>query len=351
MNNEFGVHVLGALPPRIFRFTAERLSVGACPFGTNTYLASNAANLAEVLNCLQQNPVRFTEFNRLVHQILPQVQQVTVRPIPNNSVQIIVWPHDPRSEREDVAIPLDQCGTGIGQVLAILYVAVHSPFPRVILIDEPQSFLHPGAVRKLIEVLASYRQHQFIISTHSPTVISAADPENIIVARLHSGVSTVDQVGSRDNRALESLLSEIGAHLSDLFGADSVLWVEGGTEEICFPLILRRVANKPLMGTAIVGVRRTGDLETKDAARILEIYSSLAASGTLIPSASGFILDRECRTPDQLEDIKRRSKGVVTFLERRMYENYLLNPAAIAHVVNSIKGFRDVAVSTDEVIA
>ena len=41
-----------------------------------------------------------------------------------------------RSKREDIAIPLDQSGTGIGQVLAMLYVAVHSPFPRVIAIDE-----------------------------------------------------------------------------------------------------------------------------------------------------------------------------------------------------------------------
>jgi len=246
--SDFGIRVMSSLPQRIFRFTAERLNVGECRFGTNTNLAPDAANLAEVLNCLQQNPVRLAEFNRLVHQIIPQVQQVTVRPIQGDLVQIIVWPHDPRSEREDIAIPLNQCGTGIGQVLAILYVAVHAPFPRVILIDEPQSFLHPGAVRKLIEVLGNHRQHQFIISTHSPTAISAADPENIIVTRLESGVSKVDQIRSRDNQALQSFLSEIGVHLADVFGADIVLWVEGGTEEICFPLILREVAHRPLMG-------------------------------------------------------------------------------------------------------
>lgn len=332
-HTEFGALVMALISSRIFRFSAERLNVGECPIGVSTELESNANNLAEVLANLQQNPVLFAQYNRLVHQILPQVQQVTIRPIANQRVQIIVWPHDPRSMREDLAIPISQCGTGIGQVLAIVYVAVHSRFPRVILIDEPQSFLHPGAVRKLVEVLSDHTQHQFIISTHSPTVITAADPDNILVTRLDAGVSRVAQVSARDNRALQSFLAEIGMHFSDVFGADNVLWVEGGTEEICFPLLLREIANKPVAGTTIVGVRSTGDLETKDAARIFEIYESLSTSGTLVPPAIGFILDRECRTPAELEDIRKRSKGLVRFLPRRMYENYLLNSAAISEAI------------------
>jgi len=182
-------------------------------------------------------------------------------------------------------------------------------------------------------------------------VISAADPENIIVTRLDSGVSDVDQVHPSDSQALQSFLAEIGVHLSDVFGADNILWVEGATEEICLPLILREVAKKPLMGTTILGVRRTGDLEMKDAARIFEIYDSLATSGTLSPPAIGFVLDRECRTPGELESIKKRSKGSAFFLERRMYENYLLNPAAIAYVATAVEGFRSNPVTPEEVTA
>jgi AAA domain, putative AbiEii toxin, Type IV TA system/AAA ATPase domain len=311
---DFGIGALSRVPSRIFRFSAERLNIGACKFGSQTDLAQNAANLPEVLNSLQQNPVRFLEFNRLVHRILPQVQQVTVRPTVD-LVQIIVWPHDPKSEREDLAIPLDQCGTGIGQVLAILYVAMHAPFPRVILIDEPQSFLHPGAARKLIEVLSKYPQHQFIITTHSPAVINAADPETIIVTRLENGVSKIEQIPLHDNQALHSFLSEIGGKPSDVFGADNVLWVEGRTEEICFPLILRGIAKKPYAGTAIVGVRSTGDFEMKDATRIFEIHNKLATGGTLIPPALAYIFDSECRTPQRLKDITRISQRVGCFLE------------------------------------
>jgi hypothetical protein len=37
-------------------------------------------------------------------------------------VQISIWPLDPNSERDDLVIPLSEYGTGIGQVLALLYV-------------------------------------------------------------------------------------------------------------------------------------------------------------------------------------------------------------------------------------
>jgi hypothetical protein len=150
---------------------------------------------------------------------------------------------------------------------------------------------------------------------------------------------------------MQSFLSEIGVRLSDVFGADNVLWVEGTTEEVCFPLILRRIANRPILGTTILGVRRTGDLERKDAARIFEIYGSLTMSGALIPPAVAFVLDRECRTALELEDIRKRSNGLAVFLQRRMYENYLLNPEAIVHVATAIDGFGDRPLSVEEVRA
>ncbi len=43
----------------------------------------------------------------------------------------------------------------------MLYVVLTSRESRVIIIDEPQSFLHPGAVRKLFDVLKDFPQHQY----------------------------------------------------------------------------------------------------------------------------------------------------------------------------------------------
>ncbi|MFZ1009737.1 MAG: AAA family ATPase, partial [Candidatus Sulfotelmatobacter sp.] len=222
------------LSQRIYRFKAERFNLGRYAFGDNPVLLPDASNLPQVLNTLNSNPARFDRLNVLLTEILPQVRQVSVRPVGANQVEILVWSHNPATERGDLAVPLDECGSGIGQVLAILYVVTTSDHPQTILVDEPQSLLHPGAVRKLIEVLKKYPQHQYIFATHSPTVITASNPSTFTMVRSDEGESVLEIMDPSNAQHLQAYLSEIGARLSDVFGADSILWVEGQTEEACF---------------------------------------------------------------------------------------------------------------------
>lgn len=348
---EIGAHLGPILERYVYKFSAERFNVGAAAFGHDAQLAPDAHNLPEVLNCLQPNKDKFEKFNGFVRAIFPHIRWVSAQPTANNLVEIRVWVFDPESQRLDLARPLAQSGTGIGQVLAILYVAINSPRPQIIIIDEPQSFLHPGAVRKLIDILRTHTQHQYILSTHSPTVITSADPSTITLVRLVDGESHLQPINVRETKAASAYLSEIGARLSDVFGADDFLWVEGATEEMCFPMILEKVAKLPLMGTAIIGVRQVGDFEGRHAKRILEIYNRLCQSKSLIPPAVGFIFDSECRTATEKAELSRLGKGRVFFLRRRMFENYLLNPQAIAEVLSRLDVSRPAPIEPAEVAA
>lgn len=188
--SDFGLALASSFQSRVYRFAAERMKVGRGAHGGGVVLAQDASNLPEVLNQLNINPYRLLKLNEKLRAILPQVQQVSVRGTGPGQVEIIVWNHDPKSERDDLAVPLAECGTGIGQVLAILYVVMTSERPQTIIIDEPQSFIHPGAARKLIEFLKDYSQHQYIIVTHSATIISAANPKTITLARLEGSETT-----------------------------------------------------------------------------------------------------------------------------------------------------------------
>src|ERR1700704_2819965 len=67
------------------------------------------------------------------------------------------------------------------------------------------------------------------------------------------------------------------------------------------------------------------------------------------PDGPNLAFDEECLTRVQKDDLTRMDPGRVRFLPRRMYENYLLDPAAGAAVMNGIAGFRDQPVSEDEV--
>jgi len=351
---DIGLQLVPAFQARIYRFGAERMNVGACPFGTNPRLAQNALNLAEVLNILQGNTPKFADFNRLVHEVFPQIYQVSVTPPTSvaGQVEIRVWTLDPKlHDRIDLAMPLAQSGTGIGQVLAILYVALFSTSPQVLIIDEPQSFLHPGAIRKLVQVLKAQSKHQFIVATHSPTVISATEPTSITICRMTNGMSKLERVDLKEAKNLQSYLAEVGARLSDVFGADNILWVEGRTEELCFPIVLERIGQQRLRGTAILAVSNTGDLKTRDAVRVFDMYNRLSQTNSLLPPAIGFIFDSECLSSTDKEELRHRSRGLLKFLPRRMYENYLLHSKAITDIANGIQGFRDPPVTEDEVVA
>jgi hypothetical protein len=284
-----------------------------------------------------------------VRLILPQVREVSIRPVANSQVEILIWPVDPATKRVDLAVPLNECGTGVGQVLAILYVAICSAHPQTIVIDEPQSFLHPGAARKLIEVLKSYGRHQYIVATHSPAVITAAEAETLTLATLTDGETVLTQVKSGETQTLQTCLSELGVRLSDVFGADSILWVEGRTEETCFPIILEKVARLSAMGTVILGVKHTSEFEGRDSERAIEVYRKISSASQIFPVALGFSFDRECRSETKIADIVRASPVPVKFTNRRMFENYLLNVRAIVRVINETQGFRPNAVTEEEI--
>ncbi|MBN2502311.1 MAG: AAA family ATPase [Anaerolineales bacterium] len=337
---------------RIYTFRAERFNVGQSEISNDPILKSDASNLAQVLHLLQtSNPSRFMNWMNLVRTIFPEIKQITVPPIDNSkTARISLWEIEAESERTDLSFPLQESGTGLGQVMAILYIAVTSEFPRTIIIDEPQSFLHPGAIRKLFSILQqSFSNHQYIITTHSPLVISSAKPSNTILIRKNDAESQIEIIENNEREELNLVLAEIGSRLSDVFGADNILWVEGQTEELCFPLLISRVMNRPLLGTTIVGVLQVGDFEGRHSKTIFEIYKRLCEGKGLLPPAIGFIFDREGRNQQERDDLERQSSGLVLFTKRRMYENYLLNPDAIAQLMTELEDFSEDPITKDDV--
>ncbi|MEO3705510.1 hypothetical protein [Trichormus azollae] len=82
----------------------------------------------------------------------------------------------------------------------------------------------------MIEIIKIFPQHQYFIITYSPAIIGATEPSTI-VQKAHD---------------MYSLLNEIGVQLSDIVGANRLLWVGGETEEKYFPLILTKIAQEKL---------------------------------------------------------------------------------------------------------
>ena len=325
----------------VYRFSAQRRPNAVCASSDTTMLSSDASNLAYCINHLQTNDARgHAVLCEKLNRVFPGIHWIQAPPIQGNQFELRCLPQAPSARRDDLAIPLNQMGTGIGNVIAILYVLLTARTPQVIAIDEPNSFLHPKALRELMQILASEgKQHQFILSVHSPDVLTAVNPNLITMFEFNGTTTTTKQVDGKSLRDLRAELMEIGIRMTDLHSRDRVLWVEGQTEELVFPDLLRSFCPEIAAGTAVLRVEHTGTFEKKTipATEIANIYKRLTESSAIAPPPVGILLDRETRKDLDIQNLQIRSNGLLFFLDRTMLENYILSSKAI-HAILQERG-------------
>lgn len=107
----------------------------------------------------------------------------------------------------------------------------------IFVIEEPETFLHPGAQRTLLDSLKRISDiHQVIITTHSPVFASEIDNKNIIVAKKHNGESKYEQ---GDSISADLLVNELGVRASDnIVNSKLLVFVEGSNDVKFWDFIL-----------------------------------------------------------------------------------------------------------------
>jgi hypothetical protein len=105
---------------------------------------------------------------------------------------------------------------GTLRLLALTLLAYLDGPPRVYLIEEPENGIHPQAVETVFQSLSSSYTSQVLCATHSPVVLSLAEPEQILCfARTAEGAT--DVVNGREHPRLREW--KRGADLGTLFAA------------------------------------------------------------------------------------------------------------------------------------
>lgn len=328
---------------RIFFIDSRRVEVhtSAITAGSDK-LSANAQNLAvKIQEQFNHDNRRFREeYMALVSRVLPQVKFISPLITNGTTITLKVSPETQQSGEEPVTHLLSQSGTGIGQVLAMLYVVVYER-PSAIVIDEPNSYLHPGATRELLRVFKEHGQHQYFISTHSPEVFAEVKPRRYTSLSYSEGCSVAKSLAFGD---LAQTFQDLG--ISPFFSRS--LWVEGESEKLAFPIILQDLSTQffPLLYAHEIANAGTVENELD---RLVKSYDKIQRSlnGEVLPTAMRILVDGEhvganCRT-----ELDRRPDRLVRWLPREMFENYLLDSAAIASVISQTVG-RTVSVAEIE---
>ena len=101
---------------------------------------------------------------------------------------------------------------GTLRVLSILVEIIDPYLSRTIMIEEPETNIHPGMLEKLLNEIESYTYGQnLILSTHSPQVVSWTKPDKINLVYRENGRTFVQKLGEDEIHNVACYLNEEGS--------------------------------------------------------------------------------------------------------------------------------------------
>ena len=119
---------------------------------------------------------------------------------------------------------------------------IESEKPKMLLVEEPESFLHPPAVRLAREALykiAELDNWQVMITTHSPIFIDVSKPHTTIIrVEKNEGATKIfstekAQFSDKERERLQ-MIRNCHPTINEFFFANKVILVEGDTEQVTF---------------------------------------------------------------------------------------------------------------------
>ena len=109
--------------------------------------------------------------------------------------------------------------------------------------------MHPQPQRELIELLVAETSNQYLITTHSPTLINAFSTNpNITLFHLQYQDSATIGGPAQNERASVQAARDLGLKPSDLMQANCILWIEGLSDRVYIQRWLELLAPELLEG-------------------------------------------------------------------------------------------------------
>jgi predicted ATPase len=307
-----------------FHFSANRHSESrAIRMEEAGRLDSNGTNLGPVLLGLQHNrPEVWQRLSTLIQELVPGVG-LLILPAAGSMVDIAF-----ADMNTGYRSNLEELGSGVEQLLMTLVLGLTHDSSSIVVLEEPETGLHPAAQRALFSLLTTWgRDRVFVITTHSTVLIdssSTATSEALLVRKGEDGRSAVHRI----ERDWIQIAHELGSRLSDILIANRLLVVEGvsdvGVLETWFPVLFRDP------GVAVI------DANGGDAARNASAFEKwIQKADSLEPRRIVFLRDKDELTEEELE--RFGSSDPVAVLEVRELENYLMVPSALTNYFTSVK--------------
>lgn len=133
------------------------------------------------------------------------------------------------------------CGTGYQSmiILSILEAYVELAQKKteyILIIEEPEVYLHPSLQRKMIDTLLMISQNnQVIFSSHSPITVGKMERNQIKLVKRENGEATLSDI------TVSEVIQELGIRADDILVNKGIIFVEGQDDKDVMECILNKI--------------------------------------------------------------------------------------------------------------
>lgn len=181
----------------------------ANPDRSRLALEESGENWATVIKSAK--PAVMERIYEAMQAVLPDFRHVEVETVGSYLIPRFFF----ASGEETIAFDPIQLSDGTLRLFGILLAAYQQPPPRLLIIEEPEQTIYPGALAVLADVFSEISETtQVIITTHSPHLISHFTPDQIRVAYLQNGLTQIANIHPHQMEAIHEGLMSLGEFMA-----------------------------------------------------------------------------------------------------------------------------------------
>jgi predicted ATP-dependent endonuclease of OLD family len=221
-------------------------------------------------------------------------------------------------------------GFGFQVWCQMLTFIVRAKKSSLLIIDEPDIYLHSDLQRQLVSLLKDI-EPDVLIATHSTEIISEADPGDLLVVNKKRQSAKRIKNPSQIQDIFGALGSNLNLTLTQLAKSRRAVFVEGKDFQIfsAFSRMIGKQAVANRSDFAVISVEGFNPQKVNDFSKGME----LTLGGKLLKA---IIFDRDYRSQEEVETITKQLKKISDFARihcRKEIENYLLSDSALQRAI------------------
>jgi len=177
-------------------------------------LSSDGSNAASVLQRMTRDANWLVErIGELLGAIVPH--EISVRPIQYGNKLAMQFTQK-WGEGREVTFEASSMSEGTLRVLGLLIAVFQEPTPSLIIIEEPEASIHPGALGLISDLIqAASERTQVIVTTHSPELLDMKwiEDRHLRLVSWENGATRVSRISDGTRRVLQEHLAGAGEML------------------------------------------------------------------------------------------------------------------------------------------